>query len=159
MTITWSLATIIVDDKIDNDEQMHLLRRPFRWPRQCAGAIQTASPNAACPGLLPKPLDAGIGRLLAPYCPSVGQGNNKQNNNQTIHPLCWPRFDGHCDAAVRYRAHPPMDGVMASLEATGCHHWASTCSNSHQLDMPTPVFLVFFIVKLSKRPQNHKDSP
>ena len=28
---------------------------------RCAGAIQTASPNAACPGLLQKPLDAGIG--------------------------------------------------------------------------------------------------
>ena len=28
----------------------------------------------------------------------------------------------------------------ASLEATGCHHQASTCSNRHQSDMPTPVF-------------------
>jgi hypothetical protein len=50
-------------------------------------------------------------------------------------------------------------GSWASLEATGCHHRASTHSDSHQSDMPTPVFLMFFIVKLSKRPQNHKDSP
>ena len=33
----------------------------------------------------------------------------------------------------------------ASLEATGCHHWASACSNSHQLDMPTLVFPMFCI--------------
>ena len=32
----------------------------------------------------------------------------------------------------------------ASLEATGCHHWAKkTCSNRYQLDMPTPFFLFF----------------
>ncbi len=49
-------------------------------------------------------------------------------------------------------------GSWASLETTGCH-WASTRSDSHQSDMPTPVFLMFFIVKLSKRPHNHKDSP
>ena len=55
------LATVIVDDKIDNDEQMHLIRRPFQRPRRCTGAIQTASPDAACPRLLRKPLDAGIG--------------------------------------------------------------------------------------------------
>jgi hypothetical protein len=58
---------VIVDDKIYNDEQMHLVRRPFRWPRRCAGAIQTALLNAACPGLLRKPLDAVIGQLLATY--------------------------------------------------------------------------------------------
>ena len=30
-------------------------------------------------------------------------------------------------------------GSRASLEATGCHHRASTCSDSHQSDTPTPV--------------------
>jgi hypothetical protein len=69
------------------------------------------------------------------------------------------RFDGHCDVAVQYRAHRPMEEVRASLEATGCHHRASTCSDSHQLDIPTPVFLMFFIVKSLKRSQNHIDSP
>jgi hypothetical protein len=52
---------VIVDDKIEGDERMHLVRRLFCWPQRCAGAIQTASPNAACPGLLWKPLDAAIG--------------------------------------------------------------------------------------------------
>jgi hypothetical protein len=32
----------------------------------------------------------------------------------------------------------------ALLEATGCRHWASTCSNKNQLDMPTPVFCGIF---------------
>ncbi len=39
----------------------------------------------------------------------------------------------------------------ASLEATGCHHLASTRSNSHQLDMPTPGFPMFFIIKLLEK--------
>ena len=46
--------------------------------------------------------------------------------------------------------------LRASLEATGCHHRASTCSNSHQSDMPTPFFLMIFIVKLSKNATKHK---
>ena len=81
MTITCYLAKVIVDDKINNDEQMHLVRHPFQWTQRCAGAIQTALPNAACPRLLQKPLDAGIWQLLAPYCPSGRQGSNQQNNN------------------------------------------------------------------------------
>ncbi len=84
------MATVIVDDKINDDERMHLVCRPFRWPRRCARAIQMALPNVACPGLLRKPLDAGIGRLLAPYCPSGRQGNRQTNNNQQIHLKSWP---------------------------------------------------------------------
>ncbi len=72
---------VIFDDKIDDDKQMHLVCRPFRWPWRCAGAIQTALPNAACPGLHWKPLDATIGQLLATYCPSSRQGNRQTNNN------------------------------------------------------------------------------
>ena len=90
LTITCYLATVIVDGKINDDEQMHLVRWLFWRPQRCAGAIQTASLNAACPRLLRKPLDTGIGQLLAPHCPSGHQGNYHQNNNQTIHPLCWP---------------------------------------------------------------------
>jgi hypothetical protein len=32
----------------------------------------------------------------------------------------------------------------ASLEATGCHHRVSTCSDKHQSDIPTLVFFEFF---------------
>jgi hypothetical protein len=47
-------------------------------------------------------------------------------------------------------------GSRASLEATGCHHWASTCSDSMQLDIPTPVLSDVFhcqIVEKATKPQ------
>ncbi len=75
---------VMVNNKIDDDERMHLHRGLFWRPCGCAGAIQTASPNAACPGLLRKPLDASIGRLLTRYCPSGRQGNRQTNNNQQM---------------------------------------------------------------------------
>ncbi len=48
------------------------------------------SPNTACPELHWKPLDATIGQLLTPYCSSSRQGNRKHNNNENMHPPCWP---------------------------------------------------------------------
>jgi hypothetical protein len=80
----------MVNNKIDDDEQMHLHRGPFQRPCGCAGAIQMALPNVACPGLLQKPLDAGIRQLLAPYCPRGCQGNRQTNNNQKITLKRWP---------------------------------------------------------------------
>ena len=133
MTIAWSLAMVIVDDKIDDDEQMHLVRRPFRWPRQCAGAIQTALPNAACPGLLRKVPTCSVSPQRPP-----GQQSTKQqsNNTPTLLAVSMAIVMQRYDTAhiTRWR------GSRASLEATGCHHRASTCSDSHQLGMPTPVF-------------------
>ena len=35
-----------------------------------------------------KPLNAAIGRLLASYCPGDHQGDNQQNNNDTMYYLC-----------------------------------------------------------------------
>jgi hypothetical protein len=46
-------------------------------------------PNAACPGLYWKPLDAAIGQLLAPYCPGGRQGNRQTNKDEPIHLHCW----------------------------------------------------------------------
>jgi len=40
---------------------------------------------------------------------------------------------------------------VAFLKATICRHWASTHSDRHQLDIPTPTLGVYFIVKLLKR--------
>ncbi len=82
----------MVDDKIDDDIKMHLCCGPFRRLCGCAGAIQMALPNAACPGLLRKPLDAGIGWLLAPYRPSGRQGNRQTNNNQQMTLKRWPNW-------------------------------------------------------------------
>jgi hypothetical protein len=82
----------MVDDKIDDDIKMHLRRGPFRRPCGCARAIQMVLPDAACPGLLRKPLDASIGQLLALYCPSGRQGNRQTNNNQQMTLKRWPNL-------------------------------------------------------------------
>ncbi len=82
----------MVDDKINYDIEMHLRCALFRRPWGCAGAIQTASPDAACPGLLRKPLDTGIVQLLTPYCPSGRQGNRQTNNNQQMTLKRWPNW-------------------------------------------------------------------
>jgi hypothetical protein len=90
MTGIWYLATVIVDDEINNGINMFLHRWPLQWLWQSAGAIQSTSLNAACPGLLLKPLDVSIGQLLALYRPSGHQGNRQTNNNQQIHLQSWP---------------------------------------------------------------------
>ncbi len=71
-----------VKGKVGSDEQMYLIAGRFDdhggVPEQYR--LQMALPNAACPGLLQKPLDAAIRQLLAPYCPSGRQGNRQTNN-------------------------------------------------------------------------------
>ncbi len=81
---------VMANNEIDDDIKMHLRHGPFQRPCGCAGAIQIASPNATCPGLLRKPLDAGIGQLLAPYRPSSHQGNMQTKNNQQMTLKRWP---------------------------------------------------------------------
>ena len=70
-----------------------------------------ALPDAACPWLHRKPLDAAIGRLLAPYRPGGRQGDNQHSDNAK-----YTHFDGHLDgdrdAAVLYRVHRPMEEVQ-----------------------------------------------
>ncbi len=105
---------VMVNNKIDDDEWMHLRRGPFWRPCGCAGAIQTASPNAACPGLLWKPLDAGIGQLLAPYCPSGCQGNRQTNNNQQMTLKRWPNWWPWQCAGTLPRTSPDGGGLGLS---------------------------------------------
>ncbi len=87
---TWSLATITPSKNGGGDKQMHLRCRPFQWPCGGVEAIHLELPDAACPGLLWKPLDAAIGQPLAPYRLGGRQGNSKQ----IIHDKC-THFDGH----------------------------------------------------------------
>ena len=47
----------------------------------------------------------------------------------------------------------------ASLEATGCHHWASTHFNSIKGTCLPRLFAVYFIVELLKRPQSTRIAP
>ena len=82
-------------------ETKHLVRRPFWSPWRWAGEIPIALLNETCPGLLWKPMDAAIERLLTKYCPGGRQGNNQQNN-YAKHTYFAGRFDGHCNAPVRY---------------------------------------------------------
>ncbi len=91
---------------------MHLVRRLFWWPRQCAGAIQTTLPNVVCSGLLRKPLDAGIGQLLAQYCPSSRQGNRQTNNHQQmLHLKRWPNWLPWRCAGMVPRTSPDEGGL------------------------------------------------
>ena len=49
-----------------------------------SGGVKTkhvALPDAACPGLHRKPLDAAIRQLLALYCPCGRHGDNQPNND------------------------------------------------------------------------------
>jgi len=78
---------------------MCLHRRPFQWPCGGVEAVHVASPNAACPRLHKKPLDAAIGQLLAPYQPIGRQGGNQLNDDATCTHFVG-HFDGHCDSAV-----------------------------------------------------------
>jgi hypothetical protein len=111
------------------NEQMHLRRRPFRWPCRGVEAIHAASPNAACPGLLRKPLDAAIGQLLAPYRPGGCQGDSKQyNRQQTIQLMAVLMAIAmqlyYTVRIARWRR------SRAFIKATERRHRASTCSNS-----------------------------
>ncbi len=107
---TWSLATIAPSKKGSGAERMQPRCRPFWWP--CGGieAKHVASPDAACPGLHKKPLNAAIGQLIAPYRPGGRQGDNQQNDNAKCTHFAG-HVDGHCDVAVQYRAHRPMEEV------------------------------------------------
>jgi hypothetical protein len=77
-----------------------------------------ALPNAACPGLPGKPLDAAIGQLLALYHSSGCQGNSKQNDDKKR-----TNFAGHFDSRgggqVQYCAHLPIE----ELQGYGRSHW------------------------------------
>ena len=110
----------------------------FRWLWQCAGAIRSASPDAAWPGLPRKPLDATIGQLLAPYCPSGSQGDNQLNYDATcthmLAVLMAIAMWGYYIACIaRWRR------FVVFIKTTKCHHWTSACSDITQSDMPTPV--------------------
>ncbi len=144
------MATVIDDDKIDDGMNMFHRRCPFRWPWWSAGAIRRASPNAACPGLLRKPLDASIGRLLALYCPSGRQGDRQTNNNQQIHLKSWPfRWPRRCAGTIP-RTSPDRGGPglhLKPLDATIRRALAPININRTYLRR---FFLSFFIVNSYK---------
>ncbi len=138
---------------------MHLIRRPFWWPWQWAGAIQTALPNAACPRLLQKPLDAGIGRLLAPYRPSGCQGNMHTNNNQQLHLQSWPFLMAMAMCRYGNARIAQWRRSRASLEATGRRHWASIMPNNIVRTPQRHFFLCFYRQNRRKRSRVDAKNP
>jgi len=72
--------------------------------------MHAALPDAACPGLHRKPLDAVIKQLLTPYRLGVRQGDSKQNNDVKCTHFSG-RFEGRGSAPVRYPVHCPMEEV------------------------------------------------
>ncbi len=136
---------VIVDDKIDNDISMFLRCWPFWWQWQSASAIRSASPNAACPGLLWKQLDAGIENYLLRIAPAATRATGKQTTNNK-YTFKAGHFDGHSDVPVRNRAHRPTEEVQGLLEAIGCHHQASIMSNNIKGTWLRRFFM-FFIIK------------
>jgi hypothetical protein len=132
----------MVDDKINNDIKMHLRCGKFWRPCGCAGAIQMASPNAACPGLLRKPLDAGIRQLLTLYCPSGRQGNRHTNNNQQTRAkmaiLMAMAMCGYVTVHIAW-----WRRSRASQEATGRRHWVSIMPDNIVQTWPRCFFWCF----------------
>jgi hypothetical protein len=97
-------------------KQMPLLCRPLWWPWWGVEATNAASPDAACLGLHWKPLDAAIGRLLAPYRLGGHQGDSKQNNDVLMYPLWWPfRWPSQCGGTIP-RASPDGGGPGLSYK-------------------------------------------
>jgi hypothetical protein len=98
------------------------------------------------------------GDYLLRIAPASAKATSKQTiiNKYTNKAGC---FGGHRDAAVRYRVHHLMEEVQGFTRS----HWMPPSGKhslqQHQSDMPTPVFLMFFIVKLLKKTTKHKDSP
>jgi hypothetical protein len=151
----------MVDDKIDNDIEMHLRCGLFQRPCGCTGAIQMALPDAACPGLLWKPLDAGIGQLLTPYRPSGCQGNRQTNNNQQMTLKRWPNWWPWRCADTLPRTLPNGGGlelckmplnttigwvlrpIMTIGHACAVFFWCfhrQNCKKRSQVDAKAPVF-------------------
>jgi hypothetical protein len=119
----------MVHDKIDNDKQMCLHCRPFWWPCRRVEAMNVASSNAANPGPHLMPLEAVIGRVLAPYRPSGRQGNRQTKNNQQIHLKRWPCSWLQWCAGTIPRALPNGGGPGLYWKPTGRRHGASIMYN------------------------------
>jgi hypothetical protein len=92
------------------------------------------------------PLEAAIGQLLATYRPSSRQGNrqNKQQSKNTpkkvavLMAMAMRQYVTACVAQWRRS--------RASLEATGCRHWAGIISDN----IDRTCLQRFFMFSLSK---------
>ena len=87
----------------------------------------------------PEPPDAATGGLITLYHLVGRQGDNQHNNNATCTHFAG-RFYDHCNVAVLYQTHHPMEEeFVAFIKPTKYHHRASTRSDITQLDTLKPV--------------------
>ncbi len=91
MTITYSLAYGCGQQQNRRRQKIQVKRWKFWWPCRYSSAMQGALPNGAHQWLHAKPLDAAIGRMPAPYCPSGRHGlqfwmKQKNTNNTQLLP-------------------------------------------------------------------------
>jgi hypothetical protein len=136
---------VIVDDKIDDDEQMHLVCRPFQRPRRCTGVI--------C-GMSRATLEATGCRHWETTC-SVspqrlpGQQANKQQSTNTpkkLAVLMAMAMRQYVTAHVaRWRR------FRALLDATTRRHWASVAADSCNRSCMCQYLTSFFIVNSYKK--------
>ncbi len=104
---------------------MCLHRRSFRWSCKGVEAKHVASPNPACPGLLQKPLDAAIRRLLAPYRAMETINKTTMQNEPSLLAFLMA-------IAMRWYYTAHIAGwwrFVAFIKATKRHHRASTRSD------------------------------
>jgi hypothetical protein len=81
-------SRIMPIEKGCGNKQMYLHRRPFRWPCGRVEAIHVALPDAAWPGLHPKPLDAAIGRYSLHIAPAAARATANKASIK-MYSLCW----------------------------------------------------------------------
>jgi hypothetical protein len=88
-------------------------------------------------------------RFVSPWRPPGRQSTQRLCKMYPLYWLFrWPsRWGGNTMCIARWRRFV----AFIKIKATKCHHRVSTCSNRHQLDMPTPISGVYFIVKLLKK--------
>ena len=96
--------------QINYYKQMCLRCRPFWWPCGGVEAIHVALSDDGCPGLLRKPLDAVIRRLLAPWYRPADARVTGETTTMGKHPVCWPfQWPWQCAGTIP-RASPDRGG-------------------------------------------------
>ena len=111
--------------------------RAIWWPWRWAGArrIAQCSMTKASPEATGRRHRATTHSVL-PHGPPGRQSTQRWCN---MYSLCWPFWWLlQCGSTI----------LRASTKR---HHRASTCSDRHQTDMPTPISGVYFIIKLLKK--------
>ncbi len=141
MTRTWYLATVIVDDKIDDGIKMILCYsqfwRPCGWPVQCKAhcLMHHVQGYTGSHRTLP----------LGDYLLSIAPAAARATANKTKMNKC--TLDGCGGALVRHRTHRPIEEDQGFTRS----HWTllldKYCGQLKPLVIPTLVFLIFSIVK------------